>query len=146
MSIPEGESGAGGEGSHDGVPLGGRSVDTNGHTSGLSARNHLVEEVAVVVLILPVLSALNVQPEHTNVGASVSQVLHGRLDLSSSVSARGAREDVSINVGHTRSPSTTGQEAEKEISLDSKYVFERKTRKLRIQAVKFPSSEIASFV
>lgn len=110
MSIPERERRSSSERTHDGSPLRGRSVDSEMNAERLSSLDHRVEESAVGGLVRPVLSSLNVKPEHTNVGTSRAQVVDGSLNLASSVSAARAGEDVSIDVGHASSPGAKQKE------------------------------------
>jgi hypothetical protein len=106
VSIPQRESSTTTEGSHDGIPLRSRGVDSTVDASSGTTLRHGVEEVSVGALVRPILRTLNVEPKHTNVSTSTTQSRNGGLDLTIAISTGGTREDVSINMRHASSPGT----------------------------------------
>lgn len=92
VGIPQRVARAGGERAHNGVPLRGRSVNTNIHTSRRTSAKKAVEKVTVVVLISPVLGTFNIEPQHTNGGTRGTKRFDGSFDLAFGVSTVRARE------------------------------------------------------
>lgn len=92
MGIPQGVARTGSGGAHNRVPLRGGGINTYMHTSGRASAKKALEKVTVVVLILPVLGAFNIEPEHANGGASGTKRFDRSFDLSFRVSTVGARE------------------------------------------------------
>lgn len=101
VGIPERESRSHGvAGSHDRVPLGGRGINTNSDSSSLATTDKTLEEGAVGRLVLPVLSSLNVEPEHADGGSSGAKGGNCALNLSLRISALLAREAKHAKTGY----------------------------------------------
>jgi len=119
VRVPERVVTEGGGAASDGRPLAVAGVDADADTLLHTLVRHLLNEVHVVGLGRgPVLSALDIDPEHTILGADLTvrtvstsckntvtgKVADSIIHLLGGVAARVARENISINVRHTTVP------------------------------------------
>lgn len=98
VSIPEWQVRATVPGAHDRIPLRRRGVHAQLYIGSVATSYHALKEGTVMSLAAPVLSALNVQPQSSNLGARRVEVFNGAFHLASRISAMEARETAKTNV------------------------------------------------
>ena len=104
---PELLAGVSGPLTEDGGPLVLVGIDLPlvGTELGVHGRGELLEEVPVLGGVTePVLGTLDINPDKADVDVVVLDVGMEGLGLTSGITARGAREHVGIDVGHTSGP------------------------------------------